>query len=222
MEIKQFLIMIRKKVIFIVLIPILVSFIAALVSVYFVTPIYQASSTVYITPQKSVLEGEVTYQEIITNQQLVKDYRELIKSKLITKAVLEELEIHDVTPSDLSNRITVSSKNDTRILEIKVEDTNPVRCMELSNTLCEVFLEKSLDLAKANNVSILDTAEVPLTPIKPNVTLYTLLAFLTSLFATIGIFYLLEIISETIKTSEDIETYLDLNVLGTIPSFNIK
>lgn len=222
MELKQFLIMIRKKILFIVLIPILVSTIAAITSVFLITPIYEASSTLYITPQKSVLEGEVTYQEIITNQQLVKDYRELIKSKLITKAVLENLKIQDISPAGLSNKITVSSKNDTRVLEIKVEDTYPVRCMELSNKLCEVFLEKSLDLAKANNVSIVDTAEVPETPVKPNPTLYTLLAFLTSLMATVGVYYLLELINETIKTSEDIETYLDLNVLGTIPSFNIN
>ena len=222
MELKQFLIMIRKKIVFIVLIPILISIIAALVSVFLITPTYEASSTLYITPQKSVSEGEVTYQEIITNQQLVKDYRELIKSRLITKAVLEKLQIQDITSTELSNRIKVNSKNDTRILEIKVEDIYPVRCTNLSNKLCEVFIDQAPSIAKANNISIVDTAQVPNTPVKPNPTLYTMIAFILSLMATVGLFYLLELINETIKTSEDIETYLELNVLGTIPSFNIK
>jgi len=221
-ELKQFLIMIRKKIVFIVLIPILISIIAALVSVFLITPTYEASSTLYITPQKSVSEGEVTYQEIITNQQLVKDYRELIKSRLITKAVLEKLQIQDITSTELSNRIKVNSKNDTRILEIKVEDIYPVRCTNLSNKLCEVFIDQAPSIAKANNISIVDTAQVPNTPVKPNPTLYTMIAFILSLMATVGLFYLLELINETIKTSEDIETYLELNVLGTIPSFNIK
>lgn len=214
--------MIRKKIVFIVLIPILISIIAALVSVFLITPTYEASSTLYITPQKSVSEGEVTYQEIITNQQLVKDYRELIKSRLITKAVLEKLQIQDITSTELSNRIKVNSKNDTRILEIKVEDIYPVRCTNLSNKLCEVFIDQAPSIAKANNISIVDTAQVPNTPVKPNPTLYTMIAFILSLMATVGLFYLLELINETIKTSEDIETYLELNVLGTIPSFNIK
>jgi len=67
----------------------------------------------------------VTYNELLKNQQLVKDYRELIKSKLIVKTALEELEITDMSPERLAANITVDSKNDTRILEVKVRDTSP-------------------------------------------------------------------------------------------------
>lgn len=222
MELKQFLIMIRKKLVFIVLIPVLVSVITAFGSLFFISPLYEASSTLYIISQKTASEGDVTYNDLLANQQLVKDYRELIKSKLIVKTALDELRITDITPNELSNKVTVSSKNDTRVLEIKVEDTYPVRSAELSNKICEVFINEAKNLAKINNVSIVDTAEVPETPVKPQPVLYTAIAFLISLMATAGVFYLLEIINETIKTSEDIETYLELNVLGTIPSFNIK
>ncbi len=222
MELKQFIIIIRKKIVFIVLISILVSVIAAFGSVFFISPVYEASSTLYIISQKTASEGDVTYNDLLTNQQLVKDYRELIKSKLIVRTALDEMKITDITPSQLANKITVSSKNDTRVLEIKVEDTYPVRSAELSNKICEVFISEAKSLAKIDNVSIVDTAVIPQTPIKPQPALYTVIAFLISLVATAGMFYLLEIINETIKTSEDIETYLELNVLGTIPSFNIK
>lgn len=214
--------MIRKKILFIILIPTFVTIIAVVTSIFLITPIYEATSTLYIINQKSVLEEPVNYEEILTNQQLVKDYRELIKSKLITKTVLEELNIQDISPAELSNRITVSSKNDTRVLQIKVVDTIPVRCMELSNKICEVFIKKATDLAKINNVSVIDAGEIPIRPVRPKPLLYSGLSLLISLIATIGILYLLELINETIKTSEDIETYLGLSVLGTIPSFNLK
>lgn len=222
MELKQFLIMIRKKIVFIILISVLVSITVALGSVFLISPVYEASSTLYIISQKTASEGDVTYTDLLTNQQLVKDYRELIKSKLIVKTALDELKIMDLTPNQLSNRITVSSKNDTRVLEIKVEDTYPVRSAELSNKICEVFISEAKSLAKIDNVNIVDTAEIPETPVKPQPVLYTAIAFIISLMLTLGVFYLLEVINETIKTSEDIETYLDLNVLGTIPSFNIR
>jgi capsular polysaccharide biosynthesis protein len=214
--------MIRKKIVFIILISVLVSITVALGSVFLISPVYEASSTLYIISQKTASEGDVTYNDLLTNQQLVKDYRELIKSKLIVKTALDELKIMDLTPNQLSNRITVSSKNDTRVLEIKVEDTYPVRSAELSNKICEVFISEAKSLAKIDNVNIVDTAEIPETPVKPQPVLYTAIAFIISLMLTLGVFYLLEVINETIKTSEDIETYLDLNVLGTIPSFNIR
>ena len=222
MELRQFFVMVKKRLASIILIPLLASTLAAVLSAFFMTPIYEASSTLYIVNQNTNSTGELTYEEMLTNQQLVKDYRELIKSKLIIKKVLEELKIQDINTVELTKRITISSKNDTRVLEIKVEDKYPVRCMELSNKICEVFIEKATDLAKIDNVSVVDTAEVPDTPVKPQPLLYTAAALFLSLMVTIGIFYLLELINETIKTSEDIETYLGLNVLGTIPSFNIK
>ncbi|WP_010251208.1 YveK family protein [Acetivibrio cellulolyticus] len=221
MELVHFFIMIKKKLIFIILIPIFMSTIASFASAFLITPSYIASSTLYIINQ-NVLGSEVTYEEMLTNQQLVNDYRELIKSKLIIKTVLEELNIRDITPAALSRKITVSSKNDTRVLEIKVEDIYPTRCMEISNKICEIFIKKSSDLTKTYNVSIVDPAEIPTSPVKPKPLVYTVLTFLISILITLVIFYILEIINETIKTSEDIETYLGLNVLGTIPSFNIK
>jgi len=57
----------------------------------------------------------VTYNELLKNQQLVK-----------------ELEITDMSPERLAANITVDSKNDTRILEVKVRDTSP----QLSNKIC--------------------------------------------------------------------------------------
>lgn len=222
MELKQFLIMIKKKLVYIIIIPILVSILSAIVSVLFITPEYEASSTLYIISQNAVSEDDITYNELLKNQQLVKDYRELIKSKLIVKTTLDELKITDISPDELSKRITATSKNDTRVLEIKVTDSFPVRSMELSNKICEVFVQKAASLTKVSNVSVVDPAEVPKSPVKPKPLLYTAIAFFISLLATVGAFYLYEILNETIKTSEDIGTYLELNVLGTIPSFNIK
>lgn len=110
--------------------------------------------------------------EILSNEHLVKDYRELIKSKLITKAVIEELNLKDITPAALSSKTAVESKNNSRVLEIKVKDIDPVRAKELANTICQVFINKYEDLTKINNISIVDVAEVQNSPIEPKPSLY--------------------------------------------------
>ncbi|OPZ94024.1 MAG: Capsular polysaccharide type 8 biosynthesis protein cap8A [Firmicutes bacterium ADurb.Bin419] len=222
LELKQFFILLRKKLIFIILIPIIVSAITCVISTLLITPVYEASATLYVTNQKTNSEADLTYDEMLTNQQLVKDYKELIKSKLVLKTVVEELGMQDLTPAALSSKVNVYLKNNTRVLEIRVEDKDPIKCMEVSNKICEVFTKLSTDITKSNNINIVDRAEIPTKPIKPKPVLYMLLTLLLSTFATIGTFYLLELLNETIKTSEDIETYLGLSVLGTIPSFNLK
>ncbi len=222
MELNKFFYMLRKRLVLIVIIPILAACLTAIVSSFYLTPIFQSSATLYIVNQKPSEADLLSYEEILANEHLVKDYRELMKSKLITKTVIEELDIKDITPAQLSDNITVSSKNETKVLLITVKDINPVRAKELTNKICEVFINKSQPLMKVNSISLVDEAEVDLEPVHPKPLLYTTLAFILSICATIGIIYILEITNETIKTPEDIETYLGLNVLGTIPSFKIK
>ncbi|PYG87785.1 capsular polysaccharide biosynthesis protein [Ruminiclostridium sufflavum DSM 19573] len=221
MELNQFFYIIRKRLVFIVVIPVLAAFAAAVASLYYLTPLYQSSSTLYIVSQKSSA-SVLSYEEILANEHLVKDYRELIKSRLITKAAIEELHITDITPAELSDNITVTSKNDTKVLLVTVKDKDPERAKNLTDKICEVFINKSLELINVNNISVVDTAERNDSPVYPKPLLYITIAFILSLSATICIIYFLEITNETIQTSEDIETYLGLNVLGTIPSFKIK
>lgn len=223
MELHQFLLIVKKRIAFIVGIPVAMGIITAIVSIFVISPSYEASATLYITNQKTATsEEEVTYEEVLTNQKLVKDYREIIKSKLITKAVIDELKLNDLTSDTLSSRITVESINDTSVLEIRVKDNSAARAMKITNKICEVFIEKATALLKINNISIVDSAEEPNGPISPKPLRLIMISFLISMFICLGIFYFIELLNETIKTSEDIETILGLNVLGTIPLFNMK
>ena len=222
MDLKQVLTILRKRIVIIVLIPLLSTISIAIISHYFIVPIYEAVSTLYIINIETNNEDLVTYDEILINQYLVKDYRELIKSKIITRTAIEELNISNLTPGKLSDRLTVSSRNDTRILEITVQDRNPERAAKLTNKICEVFISKSEEITNLSNIRVIDVAEVPSKPIKPNILLNIAFALLISIIVDLLLVYFLELLNEKIRTTEDIETYLGLNVLGTIPSLNIK
>ena len=71
----------------------------------------------------------------------------------------------------MSNRITVSSK---MIPGVGNQSGRHLSCKgaELSNKICEVFINEGKSLAKIDNVNIVDTAEIQNT-VKPQPVLYT-------------------------------------------------
>jgi capsular exopolysaccharide synthesis family protein len=68
-----------------------------------------------------------------------------------------------------------------------------------------------------NNIQVVDKAEVPIKPYKPNIPLNSLVAIFLGLFGGIGLAFLFEHLDDTIKHPEDLERLLGLPVLGIVP-----
>jgi capsular exopolysaccharide synthesis family protein len=66
-------------------------------------------------------------------------------------------------------------------------------------------------------VSIVDRAEVPSGPYKPNLVLNLLVGLIAGLVAGLAAATILEVLNDTIKTREDVRTKLGLACLGAIP-----
>ena len=68
-----------------------------------------------------------------------------------------------------------------------------------------------------NNIRILDKAEVPLAPVRPRKSLNLLIGVLSGLLLGVGLAFFLEYVDYTVKTTEDVEQYLNLHILSIIP-----
>ncbi|MCR4435375.1 MAG: Wzz/FepE/Etk N-terminal domain-containing protein [Clostridiales bacterium] len=222
MELKQYFSIIYKRIWMVIALPLMAALASGYVSLCVLDKVYEADTTLYVINKKADSQSPIAYNDIMTGQYLVKDYRELVKSRTVTSTVIQELGIKDLTLEDLASNISVNSKNDTRIIEIKVQDKDPQRAAQLADKVGEVFINKVVDLMKVENVSIVDRAQTSSEPVKPRPGVNIAVAFFAGLMAAVGIAFLMEYLDDTIKTSEDIEKYLDLTVLGTIPVFNIK
>ena len=86
------------------------------------------------------------------------------------------------------------------------------------NRLKETDLTRGL---KTSNVRIIDRAEVPEYPLKPNKKLNLLMGALVGLFAGVGLAFFFEYLDNTIKTPEDLKRYLDLPFLGPVPHLDL-
>lgn len=75
---------------------------------------------------------------------------------------------------------------------------------------------------RANNISIIDRAEVPRWRFKPNLTLNLAIGLLLGGMLGVLVAFLLEFLDDTLKTPDDIEQKLRLAVLGIIPKLGPK
>ena len=70
---------------------------------------------------------------------------------------------------------------------------------------------------KANNVSIVASADVPVNRIRPKRILNLLIAIIVGIFGGVGLAFLFEYLDDTIKGADEIEADAHLVILGNIP-----
>ena len=223
MYVKTHLKILFKKLWIILLVSFLTAGAAGFVCKFVMKPVYESTESFYVINANSNSSYTIGgYDSVMVDQQLLRDYRELIKSNYITGAVLDALSVSDVTREDLRKRVNVELKNETRILEIKVQDTNPSMAKALAETFGEVFVEQAKSWMQLESISIIDYAEMPEKPIGPDFTLYTLFAAIIGFLAATGAVFFMEYLDDTIKTIDEVERYMGTVVLGTIPEFKIR
>ncbi len=72
----------------------------------------------------------------------------------------------------------------------------------------------------ASNIQIVDPAELPTQPHKPNKRLNLLLAAVVGLFLGVGLAFFFEYLDNTIKTPEDLEQWIRLPSFGMVPEIS--
>ncbi len=88
----------------------------------------------------------------------------------------------------------------------------------LYNTLLTRFNELNATAgATSNNVSMVDTAQVPREPSSPNLIINMAVALLGGLFLAAGFVFLREQFDDVLRTPEDVERKLGIPLLGLIP-----
>ena len=180
----------------------------------FITPKYESTTKIYVLNRQD--SNTLTSQDMSTSTQLTKDYAELIKSRTVTEGVIAHLQL-DMTHEDLLKMLTVETSTDTRIVAIKVRDTDPYRAAEIANSVRDVAAQHIQSVMDIEAVNIVETANIPDHKASPSLSRNGIIGgFLGVLLATV-IVIAVYLANDTIRTSEDVERYLKLSVLGSIP-----
>jgi len=114
-------------------------------------------------------------------------------------------------------------KQASHIAERSVQYNILKREVETNKQLYEGLLQRLKEAGvsaglKSTNIRIVDPAEAPTKPAKPRVLLNLTLAVVLGLGLGVGTAFLQEHLDNTLKTTEDVEHFLDLPALALVPS----
>ena len=220
-DLREYFAIIKKRFWIIALLAIISALISGVISFFMLNPVYEAKSTLIVNADKQAETQIVTGDQITVTQKLAVTYGEIIKSRIVLDDVIKNLKL-ETTYESLSGQITVSPVNDTQIISISVQDTNPQKARDIANEIPKVFEKEAKRITKANDIQVIDKAILPQNPIKPNKMMN--MAIAAVLGAMIGLFvvFLIEYLDNKLKTPQDIEKHLGLSVLGVVPNEKLE
>jgi capsular exopolysaccharide synthesis family protein len=157
----------------------------------------------------------------------------LIKNKISaeTKKVIKDLEITcrilKTKEKAIEDSLESFKKQARRIAEQAIEYGVLKREAESNKQMYAVLLErlKETDIGSsivANNIRIVDKAEVPKSPFSPNIPRNLLLAGVLGLFLGTGACFLIEYFDNTIKNRHDLELLVGLDLIGAVPEKKVS
>lgn len=182
---------------------------------FMITPVYDSTTQIYVLSQTDG-SSTVTYNDLVTGTQLTKDYSVLIKSRTVLEAVIKELDL-DMEYSQLQGMVTVTTEADTRVIGITVQDIDPGRAKTIADKVRELASNHIAEVMDSSAVKVVDEANLPGGPSGPNVIKYMAIGLVLGFVLAVGIILIIYLTNDKIKTPEDIEKYLGISTLGSIP-----
>lgn len=203
-----------KKALIILIAGILCGGIAFGASKLLITPQYDSVTKIFILSKQS--ENQITTSDLQAGSQMAKDYIELVKSRTVMEEVIDKLNL-EMSTQELSGSITVQNPADTRILQITVRNADPDEARRIANAVREsaaYHIKKVTDIDAVNTVEV---ASLPTQKSYPSNGKNGVLGVLLGLILSAGFYVVKFLMDDDIKNSEDVEKYLGLNMLATLP-----
>lgn len=213
-DLKELFFVLLDKVWIILLIGILTAIGAGLFSKVFIKPIYTSSTSIYVISRQN--EDKTTLSDLQTGTQLTKDYKILVTSRPVTEQVISDMNL-DMTSQQLASMITVNTPTDTRILEIIVRNPDAYIAKQLADEIAEVSAERMVSVMEMEKVNIIEPGDLPTVPSSPRIKRNILIGGVAGVFLSAFVIILIYLLNDSIQSAEDIERYLGITTLGTIP-----
>jgi capsular polysaccharide biosynthesis protein len=148
--------------------------------------------------------------------QLTDDYIVVVNSSPVLEMVIENLGLNE-TYESLVNRVSVENPSDSRILKITVQDADQDLAVRISEEVADVasaFIAEKMDQEPP---TIIQYGYSTGLPVSPNVKKITMIGVMLGACLAIAVIVLMSLLNDTIKTADDVEKKLGLNLIGTYP-----
>lgn len=198
----------------IILSGILLGVLSIIGTMLFITPKYESTTKIMVLNKQD--NNTLTSADMQTSTQLTKDYAELIQSRTVLEGVIAQLNL-DMTYKEMLNKVSVETSSDSRIVSISVTDEDPYTASEIANAVRDVAAEHIQSVMDIEAVNVVDTANIPNEKASPSLAKNGVIGGLLGVIIAMAAVIIIYLTNDTIKVEEDVERYLGLSVLGSIP-----
>ncbi len=221
-SLKEIFEVLKKRLLLIILLIVGAAGVSAIISFFVLTPTYQ-SSTQFIVNQDTNEVNNVDLNQIRSNVEIINTYNEIITSNRILDQVVDDMNL-TISTGALSEKIALSNSEGSQVVTLTATDYDPAVAAEIANTTVEVFREDLPELMNVNNVNVLSEAVVPANPkpVNPKPLLNIAIAMVLGAMVGVGLAFLFEYLDNTIKTEQDVESKLELPILGVVSHIEEK
>lgn len=186
-------------------------------SYFLLTPQYTSAAKIYVLTRETTLTSLADLQ---IGTQLTQDYKTIITGRSVMQEVVDKLHL-DMDYKTLAQKVKVDNPTDTRILSISATDPDAALAKDIVDMTAQVASDYIGEIMEMTPPKLIESGEVATEKTSPSNGKNAALGGLLAAVLVCGYITLTVIMNDTIKTEEDVEKYLDLPVLATIPESSI-
>ena len=187
--------------------------VAGVVTIYFVTPMYEATATIYVLNRR---DSAINMSDLQIGTALTSDYIKVFKMWEVHEEVISNLGL-PYTYKQMMDSLSIVNESSTRMLDITFKSPSAEEAAAVANEDAKVASQYIADTMSTDKPNIMSVALVPANPVSPNKTRNVLLGFLLGMVLACGIITVRMLMDDKYKTAEDIRRYTGLPTLAVVP-----
>lgn len=187
------------------------------------TPQYEGTIKILVGQEEGREQVSTLGSDVQGLQQLTQTMAELVSSRPIAEAVIEELNLR-MDAEEFLERVSVEQIPETQVVEVAYRSPDPRDAQRVANTIGDVFSEQVSEVSPSANsitATVWERAVTPEEPVSPDLLRNGLLALLLGLMLGTGLAFLLEYLDDSWRSPEEAERVSGVPTFGMIPEFDI-
>lgn len=198
---------------FIVPIIVICVLISIFYSVFAVTPTYVSTAKLYIVNKETTV---INSSDMSISTYLTRDFINIMSDNVNLDEVSKDLG-GKYSSGQLSRFIKIDAVDNTRVIEINVSTPDANDSKQIADSICRISEEKLADIMGLDRVKVIRNGNLSKNPSNAPVLYNAFVSLCISILISCTLTFIIYLSDNKINSSSDVQNYLGLNVLATIP-----
>jgi capsular polysaccharide biosynthesis protein len=188
------------------------------------TPTYQASVLILVG-QETTGDTNFGAADVTDLQELALTVAKAVPTTPIAETVVERLDLQEESAGEVIRNVSAEPDPGTMFVNVSYKDSDPERAQLIANTIGKVLSEKISEVsvgANAITATVWEPATLPETPVSPDPIRNVIIALVLGSLLGIVLAFLLEYVSDSWNSRNEVEEVSGVPTLGVVPKFRVS